>query len=1148
MSALELIFKAKKLGIELYLKDNNIAFKATREKMDDEFRAEILLYKNEIIHFFKSNSSQDSIVPLTEKDRNNLPCSFAQQSLWLFDQILGGSSQYNMYGTLSLTGTLCYETLNKAFGTIVERHESLRTYFITNEEGQPQQVIQAAKPFVVNFQDFSLLSSDLQQSACTRYINEECTRDFDLSCDLMLRVHLIKIAQDDHILLVTMHHIASDGWSMGILVNEFSQLYKAHIQGQVNPLPPLPIQYADYAHWQRSWLQGEVLEQYLGYWEAQLAGLPLVHNLPLDHPRPAAQSYNGKTYVSRVDEETSDAMSRLCHAQNATLFMGLHAAFSVLLSRYSNETDIVVGTPIANRQQAEVAGLIGFFVNTLVLRSDLSGNPDFVQLLKQSKAMLLDAYAHQQVPFELLVERLQPERSLSHSPLFQVMLVLQNNEEGSLELPGLSVSSLGQNNVNVVKFDLILTVKEHKSGLMLSWEYNTDLFEASTIERMVAHFNFLLKSLVSAPDERVFAANMLSKGEREQLLVGWNDTSVFYPKDKCIHEFFEAQVENKPNAIALVFEDRQLTYAELNTKANQLAHYLVNEKNVKPDTLVGICIERSLEMVIAILGILKAGGAYVPLDSKDPEARLAYVVNDANLTTLITQRHLLARGSVSEQQSVFLDDIAIQQHLALQSVENINSHQRGLNSNHLAYVIYTSGSTGNPKGVMIEHHSVINLMRSIQQMDLTLPGKQWGWNASYAFDASIQGITQLISGVGLHVIPEECRQDPLLLVNQLGNLSVIDCTPMMVEAWFAAGIDDHLPNLILGGEAISSQLWSLLCEWQEKYNKKAINVYGPTECTVDSTWCVISGKEPHIGRLLNNVQAYILGGNKELLAQGISGELHIGGAGLARGYLNRSDLTAEKYITNPFYDKTDPNSSERLYKTGDLVRWLPDGNLEFLGRNDHQVKIRGFRIELGEIENTLRLYGEVSDIVVVVKNLADSNHLVAYVVTNIADAQTESKNSTSANGDFIERLRHYANKFLPAHMVPSLFVTLEKLPLTVNGKVDRKSLPQIDFSDREHPYVAPRNESEKALCKIWEEVLGVERVGIADNFFHLGGSSLLAASIVSRIRFHFGMDFSVKLFFSNPDVESLALLINTLKYDESEFHDIDEDEFDSGVF
>ena len=646
-------------------------------------------------------------------DNSSISTSFAQQRLWLLDQIDGGSAHYNMPGALRLTGDLNRDALNQAINTIIERHESLRTYFAEGSEGQPLQVIRPVSAIDVSAlivtTDISLLPNGEQEFDLAEMVEQEASRPFDLSADLMLRAQLVKVAEQEHVLLVTMHHIASDGWSMSVLINEFSALYSAYVQGKENPLPALTIQYADYAHWQRDWLQGEVLDAQLGYWQTHLAGLPVVHSLPLDKPRPKTQTFNGATYHSAISSSHSEKLNSLCHGIGGTLFMGLHAAFSVLLSRYSNETDIVMGSPIANREQAEVANLIGFFVNTLVLRCDLSNNPSFTELLEQSKATLLDAYAHQQVPFEQIVEALQPERSMAHSPLFQVMLVLQNNEEGELELPGLTLSPVEQAG-GIAKYDLTLNVVESEQGLQLSWVYSTDLFNADTIERLSKHFDLLLTGLVSQPTSSVFTIDMLSSKETHQQLVEWNDTAADFPKDKCIHELFEQQVAKSPDAIAVVFEESQLSYKQLNEKANQLAHYLINERQVTPDTLVGICLERSLEMIVAIMAVLKAGGAYVPLDPSYPKARLDYMLEDAKLTTVLT--HTSAdKALLSVEQAVYLGAQTLQNQLDTnpQAYPRTNPEVSTLTSSHLAYVIYTSGSTGQPKGVMVEHHNVRRL-------------------------------------------------------------------------------------------------------------------------------------------------------------------------------------------------------------------------------------------------------------------------------------------------------------------------------------------------------------------------------------------------------------------------------------------------------
>ncbi|MES2732836.1 MAG: amino acid adenylation domain-containing protein [Bacteroidota bacterium] len=1055
--------------------------------------------------------------------------SYAQQRLWLLDQIDGGSAHYNMPAALKLSGQLNYAALNQAFGSILERHESLRTCFTLGTDGQPIQVIQPAAPLAIAITDLSPLTAEEQQLSITQLVEEESGRVFDLSQDRMLRVSLLQLAVEEHILLVTMHHIASDGWSMSILVNEFTALYQIYLQGQENPLSALPIQYADYAHWQRNWLQGEVLDQQLGYWTKQLASLPVVHGLPLDHPRPKRQTFAGNNYLQQLDAASSQAFTAFCQSQGATLFMGLHAAFSVLLSRYSNETDIVVGSPIANREQAEVAGLIGFFVNTIVLRSDLSESPSFSRLLAQSKHTLLDAYAHQQVPFEYIVECLQPERNLTHSPLFQVLLVLQNNAEGNLEIPGLTLSQVERSSIGIAKYDLTLTVTESAEGLWLGWEYNTDLFESGTIARMATHFEALLQGLLATPEESVFTVEMLSAAERQQQLVEWNATATDYPADKCIHELFEAQVVKNPEAVAVVFEGQQLTYGELNRQANQLAHYLIEHKQVMPDSLVGICIDRSLDMVIGILGILKAGGAYVPLDPDYPQARLAYMLEDAQLSTVLTQTHLLSRTPVSAAQALCLDEAVVQAQLRTQSIENTPVDQQGLQSHHLAYVIYTSGSTGNPKGVMVEQSSVVSLVIENGYVPLS-SATILLHNAPIAFDAATFELWGALLNGGKVVIQGASLLD-------MASLGSFIAAHEINTAWMTAGLFDQfvqaypgkissLKYLLVGGDVVSKHTVEIA---QQHYDHLTlINGYGPTENTTFSCFYSIPAQldtatSIPIGKPLSNRLAYVMA-HGTCVPIGVAGELHVGGAGLARGYLNRPDLTAEKFIPNPFYDPTDPASSERLYKTGDLVRWLPDGNLEFLGRIDHQVKIRGFRIELGEIENALTCHPQVREAVVLARQSSTGDkRLVAYVATAGADNSLpdESQQTVAHSQALIDQLRQHLSQMLPEYMVPSAFVWLDRLPLTPNGKVDRKALPEPDVSLQQASYVAPQTATERLLCEIWQAVLSIEQVGITDNFFQLGGHSLLVMQVIARLQKQ-GLAMVARQLFITPTLGDLA--------------------------
>lgn len=1123
-----------KQGLSFDVSEDKLLIKGNMKALTEESRDFIKRNKQSIIQLIlQRKSAKKPAIVVRDPAQPNL-LSFAQQRLWLLDQIEGGSAPYNIPGALRLNGNLDVRALNQAFTSILERHESLRTCFVASEDGQPTQVVQLLTPFEASVTDLSALEEGDRQLKLASLVADESARAFNLGCDLMLRAHLVKLAKEEHVVLVTMHHIASDGWSMSLLINEFCKLYTAYAQGQENPLTPLSIQYADYAHWQRKWLQGGVLNQQLAYWEKQLADSPVVHGLPLDHMRPTIQSFSGDTHRTRIDTTTSEALMQLCQAQGASLFMGLQAAFSVLLARYSNETDIVVGSPIANREQEEVSSLIGFFVNTLVLRSNLSGNPSFSDLIQQSKEMLLNAYAHQQVPFEKLVERLQPERSQSHSPLFQVMLVLENNEAAHLELPGLMLSPV-ESNSGVARYDLTLTVIEGPQGLQLAWEYNTDLFEQETIARMAVHFNGLLKNLVSQPEQSVFKAKMINEQERNQLLMTGKCATEDYPKDLCAHELFERTASDYHDTVAVVYDDKTLTYGELNQRANQLAHFLIEEKQVKPDCLVGICIERSVDMVVGILAILKAGGAYVPLDPGYPEARLEHMLNDAGLTTVITRSDLVLTTPVKDVHAVCLDSEKLKHQLSNQSKENPCVQKRGLTPSHAAYVIYTSGSTGIPKGVTVIHSGVVNYLSYVSRCYFT---SVVGAVASspLAFDATVTSLLgPLVAGKRLELIPQDGRELECLAEHLLNSeaATLFKITPAHMEGLAHYLSHVTVPDLphwfVIGGDQLSSKIAR---EWKLKVLPRAtlVNEYGPTETVVGCSTFFVTDTKPMdrerpavpIGKPIDNTSLLVLDTAKEIVPVGVAGELYIGGAGLARGYLNQPNLSAEKFVHNPFHKTGDPSSSERLYKTGDLVRWLPEGNLEFLGRIDHQVKIRGFRIELGEIEETLHKHDDVTEAVVLARDEEHSGDklLVAYVVAVEIEPSNE-EGTGAAQQKLIERLRHHLQKSLPEYMVPSAFVFLERLPLTNNGKINRNALPDPIRSIQQNTYVAPRTETDKVLCEAWQDLLNIEKVGITDNFFQLGGHSLLVMQLIARLRKN-GLRLTARQIFSTPRLVDLA--------------------------
>ncbi|MDJ0897246.1 MAG: amino acid adenylation domain-containing protein [Xenococcus sp. MO_188.B8] len=1060
----------------------------------------------------RTNDSGLSLPPIQPRtEREQLPLSWAQERLWFLNQLEGASATYNMPGAVRITGNLELNALQQALSEIVRRHEVLRTSF-TTVNGTPIQVIDPEATINIKVLDLQEVEVTERETVLPQQIQLEAITPFDLERAPLIRCSLWQLEATEYVLLLTMHHIVSDGWSIGVFIQELYSLYQAFAAGEPSPLPELPIQYADFAVWQRQWLRGEVRETQLNYWKQELDGAPELLQLPTDRPRPSVQTFRGTTQSFTLNTELSQKLQTLSRKSGTTLFMTLQAAFATLLYRYSGQSDILIGSPIANRNRSEIEPLIGFFVNTLVLRTRFEEHPSMMSLLAQVRETTLKAYEYQDLPFEQVVEALQPERSLSHSPLFQVMFVLQNAPMGKLELPGVTWTQLAREST-IAKFDLTLSMTETDQGLVGSWEYNTDLFDGSTIKRMAGHFQNLLSVIVENPQLSVAEIPLLSEAERHQLLVEWNDTATEYPTDKCIHQLFEEQVEKTPDAVAVVFENQHLTYEQLNRRANQLAHYL-QSLGVGPEVLVGICLERSLEMVVGLLGILKAGGAYVPLDPNYPAERLGYMLADSAVEVLLTQRSLLEFLLEKQARVVCLDSDwgAIEQ----QSQKNLDV---GVGSDNLAYVIYTSGSTGKSKGVTIEHHSVLNLREGLNKAiyaELKDSPLRISLNGSFSFDTFVKQFIQLLNGFTLDIIPTIVRFDGDALLSYLKDhkIDVFDCTLSQLEILISAGLllgDDVPKYILIGGEAITPDRWQALTQ-VESIN--FYNVYGPTECTVDSTLCKlrISDNKPVIGRPISNTQIYILDKHLEALPIGVTGELYIGGDGLARGYLNRPELTGEKFIPNPFSN----SQSERLYKTGDLARYGRDGNIEFLGRIDHQVKIRGFRIELGEIESLLNTYPQIQQAVVIAReDLPGNKRLVAYVVSEDESLSTP-------------QLREFLKQKLPEYMVPSAFVTLDALPLTPNGKIDRKALPAPDGEiTREQEYVAPRTPSEEIIANIFAEVLSVSNVGIYDNFFELGGHSLLAVRLMSEIQQKFQINLPLATLFQTPTIEQLASIINS---------------------
>ncbi|WP_292766899.1 non-ribosomal peptide synthetase, partial [Nostoc sp. NOS(2021)] len=1040
-----------------------------------------------------------------------LPLSFAQQRLWFLAQFEPNSPFYNIPAAVRLQGELNLKGLQQSFKEILRRHEALRTNFQTRE-GQAVAVISSATSLLLPVFDLSELPSNQQEAEIRQLVDLEAHQPFDLNSDLLLRVKLLRLNELEHILLLTMHHIASDGWSVGVLVREVATLYQTCCEQQSSSLAELPIQYVDFAAWQRQWLQAEVLQSQISYWKKQLEGAPAILELPTDHPRPAVITFQGASYSFNLSLELSQALNKFSQQQGSTLFMTLLAAFQTLLWRYTGNEDIVVGSPIANRNRQEIEGLIGFFVNTLVLRTNLAGNPTFGELLTRVREVALGAYAHQDLPFEQLVEQLQPQRDLSYTPLFQVMFVLQNAPMSALELPGLTLSLL-ESESRTAKFDLTLYMTETAEGLVGTLEYNSDLFESNRISRMAGHLQTLLSGIVANPQQQLLDLPLLTEVELA-LLAEWNHTEVEYPQEKCIHQLFEAQVEQTPNAIAVVFEDQQLTYRELNTRANQLAHYL-QKLGVKPEVLVGICTERSLDMIVGLLGILKAGGAYVPLDPNYPQERLSFILKDSQVPVLLTQARLLEKLPEHEAQIVCLDTNS--NVITQQSKYNPISISR---ADTQAYVIYTSGSTGQPKGVFGLHRGAVNRFHWMWQIYPFVQGEVCCQKTSLNFVDSVWEIFgPLLQGVTTVIVPDEVVKDPQQFVATLtdNNVTRLVLVPSLLRILLntSSVLQFQLPQLklwISSGEALSIDL---LGQFRQSLpDSTLLNLYGSSEVSGDVSCYSLSPQAPLpecvlIGRAIANTQIHVLDASRQSVPIGVRGELYISGDGLARGYLNQPELTAEKFIPNPFSDK----STARLYKTGDLARYLPNGDIEYIGRIDHQVKIRGFRIELGEIEALISQHSAVRETVIVVRlDSADSQRIVAYVVPDSKEKLT------------ITELRRFLESKLPHYMVPAVFVMLEALPLTPNGKVDRKALPTPEFTQlfSESDFIPPATPIEQMLAGIWAEVLGIEKIGIYNNFFELGGHSLLATQVISQVRKVFQQEVSLRRLFEQPTIAGLA--------------------------
>ncbi|HEV7669532.1 MAG TPA: amino acid adenylation domain-containing protein, partial [Thermoanaerobaculia bacterium] len=1043
------------------------------------------------------------------------PLSFAQQRLWFLYRLTPDSAAYNVPFAIRLSGALVVPAFARSLKEVVRRHEVLRALFVV-ADSQPLQWVGPVDAIRLPIVDLERLARAKAEGTVRRLAWEEGRRPFDLDHGPLLRVMLMRLGAEEHAVFFTLHHVIADGWSAGVLTREIAALYEAFSNGRPSPLPELPIQFADFAVWQREQLRGEALDAQVEYWRDRLAGAPTFLDLPTDRPRPALQTFRGATRRLALDERLTAAIERLGIESDATLFMILLAAYLWLLGRYSGKRDVLVGSPIANRTLPELEGLIGFFANTLVLRGDLSGDPTLSDLLERVRETTLGAYDHQDIPFERLVDELKLERRLSHSPLFQTVLVFQNAPvEDAGRVGALRLTSLGADTATA-KFDLNLSLTLTGGRLRGTLEYSTDLFDATTMDRLLGHYERLLATAVEEPSRRLSGLQLLAISERHQLVVEWNGTAEILRPERCLEEWFEAQAAATPDACAVRWKDRSATYEELDRRANRLAHRLVG-LGVVPGSLVALCVERGIGMVTAILGILKAGGAYVPMEPAQPRERLAFLLEDTGASVLVAESALREQLPDFGGSLVWIDEETLDGFASTRPPVAVSPDLP-------AYVIYTSGSTGNPKGVVVTHRNVERLLAATEAWFDFGPGDVWTLFHSYAFDFSVWELWGALRfGGRLVIVPYWVSRSPaefLALVIDEG-VTVLNQTPSafrpLMQAEELAGPADRLPLdwVIFGGEALEPRS---LAPWWSRHGERGpalVNMYGITETTVHVTYRPLGGKEIEngagsvIGVAIPDLRVYVLDAAGEPLPMGLAGELYVGGGGVARGYLGRASLTAERFVPNRFGG----DAGDRLYRTGDLGRWLPSGELEYLGRIDQQVKVRGFRIELGEIESVLALHAEVGEAVVLAReDVPGDRRLVAYLV-GLDGASPQ-----------VEELRGHLKSRLPEYMVPAAFVVLDALPLTPNGKVDRKALPipGVERPDLAGGYVAPRTEEEVVLAGIWAQVLGVEEVGVHDNFFALGGDSILSLRVVGMAGER-GLSLTLPELFEHQTVAELAV-------------------------
>ncbi|MCF6442984.1 amino acid adenylation domain-containing protein, partial [Pseudoalteromonas luteoviolacea] len=1127
-STADIVTYLRKQGVKPYIEDGKLKTRSRKGAITADIK---LLIKNnkDAITLFLANAQKNQRMAINPTDRSgDLPLSFAQQRLWFIDKLQNGSPEYNMPVTFILDGNLNIDAAQRSLLQIIKRHEILRTTYF-EKGGAGFQRVNTIDNFELHIVDYRHICERDKLDKLQQLITDEEWYCFDLSQDLMLRCSYVLLEQERGALIFNMHHIACDGWSMDILVREFISYYQAFSLGQTVELDALAVQYGDYASWQRDWLQGDELERQLNYWQQKLSDLPMDHGIRLDKPRPAVKRHKGARVSKRLPAAVTRSLEAIASEHQLTPFMLLHGMLSLVLSRHSNRHDIVIGTPSANRLPAEVESLIGFFVNTLVLRVDT--NPRCLkEYLSHVREVHLSAQSHQDVPFEQLVERLKVPRSTSHSPLFQIMLSMENGvgESGEKAFTDFSLTPYISDTTTVM-FDIRIQFILDLTGLNIVWTYDSDIFDATHINQINEHLCHLLTQLTQLSESiSISQLPILPEQESHYLLETLNNTSAQQPSGFCIHQIFEQRAAKSPEAIALICGQETLSYKELDKRASQLAHYLRERYDVVPDMLIGLCAERGFEMLVGMLGILKSGGAYVPLDPSYPDSRLEYMLSDAQLGIVLTTTVASSHLPSGNFEHVYLDDLQTLKEINAQSDTWLTNDDTGVSENNLAYIIYTSGSTGQPKGVMVAHANVQRLFANTQPMFAFSERDVWVLFHSFCFDFSVWEIFGALLYGGKLAIPSKDNirdLDHFYDYCITNKVTVLNQTPTSFLALSQFMLNDAKNNpfdwVIFGGEALQFETLQSWFEHPVSQQTRLVNMYGITEITVHATAYEVTGKECQgsiIGRPLNDLSMYVLDDNQQLLPHGVVGELHIGGPGLARGYLNKPQLTTSRFIVNPYFNVSKPDSHPVLYRTGDMVRYLTDGNLAFIGRVDNQVKVRGFRIEPGEVEFHLSECDGVHSALVMALDDTSSQQLVGYI----------RPEEPETNTDWLHDLKAQMSEKVPAHMIPSVLMSISEWPLTSNGKIDRKALPAVDGRQLRGEYMAPQTDTQKALVTIWSALLqlDIESISVTANFFELGGHSLLCVRLVSDIRRELGAEISIKTLFESPTILALDYVIS----------------------